>query len=61
MILSIAYVVLGFMVVRWLVVLFNFATRPLLPVDKAVNSIPDEISLLIPARNEEQNLKILLN
>ena len=60
MILSIAYVVLGFMMVRWLVVLFNFVTRPLLPVNKSVNSIPEQISLLIPARNEEHNLKILL-
>ncbi len=51
--------IVGFGVLRFLIALLNFLTRPILPFGKPVDS--PKVSVLIPARNEEINISKLLD
>ncbi|MGY3053447.1 glycosyltransferase involved in cell wall biosynthesis [Pedobacter sp. UYEF25] len=54
------YVVLVFLVLRFSVILFNFLSNPKLP--KLYKRFSSSVSILIPARNEQDNiLKLLLS
>ena len=53
------YLVFFFLVLRFSVTLFNYISRPLLPHSSI--SYRDQVSVLIPARNEAQNIGILLD
>ena len=52
-------VVLVFIILRFIVTVFNFTSKPELV--KTVVPYNDLVSVLIPARNEEENILILLN
>ncbi|MEM6764634.1 MAG: glycosyltransferase family 2 protein [Bacteroidota bacterium] len=52
-----AWVILGFLGIRWGVSMLNVLTRPLLPHKDT--SIDGLVSILIPARNEAENLPLL--
>jgi chlorobactene glucosyltransferase len=52
------YVVFFFLIIRFAVTLFNFISNPKLP--HAFTSHDDLVSVLIPARNEEANILLLL-
>lgn len=56
--MAIFYLVFFFLVLRFSVTLFNFISRPLLPHSSI--SYRDKVSVLIPARNEEKNISLLL-
>lgn len=58
MILIIACLTYVFLVVRFFVTLSNFLTKPLLPHSHQLHT--DLVSILVPARNEAQNLPVLL-
>lgn len=51
--------IVAFGVLRFLIALLNFLTRPILPLGKPVDS--PKVSVLIPARNEELNIGKLLD
>ena len=48
----------GFLGIRFLVALFNLITRPYLPIVEAEADLT--VSILIPARNEAENIPKLL-
>lgn len=50
---------LFFALLRFIIALLNFLTRPILPFGKPIDS--PMVSVLIPARNEEPNIGKLLN
>ncbi len=52
------YAVLIFLVIRFSVTVFNFLSNPKLP--RVIKHYQDKISILIPARNEEDNILELL-
>lgn len=52
------YAILIFLVIRFSVTVFNFLSNPKLP--KTVKHYSDLVSILIPARNEEENILQLL-
>ncbi|RZL46538.1 MULTISPECIES: glycosyltransferase family 2 protein [Pedobacter] len=52
------YAVLIFMVIRFSVTVFNFLSNPKLP--RVLKHYHDEVSILIPARNEADNIIYLL-
>ncbi|MCX2576260.1 glycosyltransferase [Pedobacter sandarakinus] len=52
------YAVLIFLVIRFSVTLFNFLSNPKLP--KTVKRHNDLVSILVPARNEEENILTLM-
>jgi len=52
------YAVLIFLVIRFSVTVFNFLSNPKLP--RTVKHYQDKVSILIPARNEEENIILLL-
>ncbi len=54
----IGYLVVGFAGIRWLVAAGNWLSRPVLP--PAQDLSPARVSILVPARNEEKNLPVLL-
>ncbi len=59
MITVLSYIFFAALIIRFLVVSYNFLTKPLLPFFK--NHITtNNVSVLIPARNEEHNLPKLL-
>lgn len=53
------YVVFFFLILRFTVTLFNFISNPKLPPSKTQHN--DLVSILIPARDEEDNILKLLN
>jgi len=55
----ISYFIFGFAVLQFLVASVNFLFRNQLC--ETTNSVEDKISILIPARNEEKNISIILN
>ena len=55
----VGYLLFGMLALRFLVVLVNFLSRPYLP--KATLEREPKVSILIPARNEEQTLPHLLS
>ncbi|MDQ0641321.1 glycosyltransferase involved in cell wall biosynthesis [Pedobacter sp. W3I1] len=52
------YAVLIFLVIRFSVTVFNFLSNPKLP--RVVKHYHDKVSILIPARNEDENILELL-
>lgn len=52
------YTVLIFLVIRFSVTVFNFLSNPKLP--RVIKHYHDQVSILIPARDEEQNIINLL-
>ncbi len=58
--LIIAYIIFGFLVLRFFVVLTNFISRLKPPVNLKITDKP-LVSILIPARNEEKNIGNILN
>lgn len=52
------YAVLIFLVIRFSVTVFNFLSNPKLP--RTVKHYHDKVSILIPARNEAENILVLL-
>lgn len=56
----IGFILFTMLVIRFLVVLINYLSQPFLPENKSLNEFP-LISILIPARNEEDNLPSLIN
>ncbi|GAA4212099.1 hydroxychlorobactene glucosyltransferase CruC [Pedobacter jeongneungensis] len=52
------YAVLIFLVIRFSVTVFNFLSNPKLP--RVVKHYHDKVSILIPARNEAENIRELL-
>ncbi|RZK20831.1 MAG: glycosyltransferase [Pedobacter sp.] len=52
------YAILIFLVIRFSVTVFNFLSNPKLP--RTVKHYQDKVSILIPARNEEENIIYLL-
>ena len=52
------YAVLIFLVIRFSVTVFNFLSNPKLP--RTVKHYQDKVSILIPARNEAENIIFLL-
>lgn len=53
------YAVLIFLVIRFSVTVFNFLSNPKLP--RVVKHYHDQVSILIPARNEAENILALLD
>ncbi|WP_316798553.1 glycosyltransferase family 2 protein [Pedobacter frigidisoli] len=53
------YAVLIFLVIRFSVTVFNFISNPKLP--RVIRHYHDKVSILIPARNEEENIITLLH
>jgi len=53
------YAVLIFLVIRFSVTVFNFLSNPKLP--RVIKHYEDKVSILIPARNEADNIIQLLN
>lgn len=58
-IISIAYCVFAFLIIRFFVTLYNFVSKPYLPHFQEDISLAD-VSILIPARNEAINIGNLL-
>jgi len=58
--ISICYLIMSFGVIRLIVAMVNFFTFRYLP-KKALNNSTPKVSILIPARNEEQNIGNLLS
>src|SRR6476661_1421497 len=52
------FVIFFFLILRFTVTLFNYISNPKLP--RAGRKYADKVSILIPARNEEQSLELLL-
>ena len=52
------YAILIFLVIRFSVTVFNFLSKPRLP--KAIKHYKDKVSILIPARDEAENILQLL-
>jgi len=52
------YAVLIFLVIRFSVTVFNFLSNPKLP--RVIKHFHDKVSILIPARNEQENIIALL-
>lgn len=57
---TIAYILFALLLVHFIVILFNFLSKPYLPEANKIESTP-LVSILIPARNEEENLPNLLS
>lgn len=53
------FLILGFLAIRVLVSLYNLITHPVLP-KYAIQQTCTSVSVLIPARNEEKNIGIIL-
>jgi len=54
-----SYILFAMLVLRFLVALVNYLSSPFLPNTQQLSDFP-KVSILIPARNEEANLPILL-
>jgi glycosyltransferase involved in cell wall biosynthesis len=55
----VAYLLFTFLVLRFVVLMINYLSKPYLPKGERQNAWP-KVSILIPARNEEANLPELL-
>lgn len=56
----VAYILFSMLVLRFIVMVINYLSQPFLPESRMLNDFP-LVSILVPARNEEDNLPLLIN